>query len=146
MAAAWAFARETSRYPTGWWRRGPPESLVLPSQHQAGIHQTATEQPRQQTNACFLLISALWWKKEGRGGNNPHPRVAGRNGVSTHVTQSASFSLSPLQAGMSEGRKKKEKNPGVGVGGRRWRRGVLVFCWFARRQQLCVCLYVCVVF
>lgn len=26
----------------------------------AGILQTATEQPRQQTNACFLLISALW--------------------------------------------------------------------------------------
>lgn len=28
------------------------------------ILQTATEQPRQQTNACFLLISALWWKRK----------------------------------------------------------------------------------
>lgn len=55
-------------------------------------------------------------REGGWGGNNPHPRVAGRNGVSTHVTQSASFSLSPLRAGMSEGggkneKKKIKKNP-----------------------------------
>lgn len=49
--------------------------------------------------------------------------MAGRNGVSTHVTQSASFSLSPLRAGMSEGgekmkKKRKEKTPeGEWVGG-----------------------------
>lgn len=76
---------------------------------------------------------------KGGGGNNPHPRVAGRNGVSTHVTQSASFSLSPLRAGMSEGggKMKKRKEKKTQREGGWWRRGMLVFCWFGCRQRLC---------
>lgn len=75
--------------------------------------------------------------------------MAGRNGVSTHVTQSASFSLSPLRAGMSEGgekmkKKEKKKHQRVSgwVGGW-WRRGhaCVLLVWL---QATIVCA--CVVF
>lgn len=71
--------------------------------------------------------------------------MAGRNGVSTHVTQSASFSLSPLRAGMSEGggkmKKKKEKKTPEGewVGGW-WRGHACVLLVWLQATIVCACV------
>lgn len=60
VSRAW----EASRHPAHWWRRGPWSHWCFLHNTPVRILQTATEQPRQQTNACFLLISALWWKRK----------------------------------------------------------------------------------
>lgn len=59
-------AQEVSRCPAHWWRRGPWSHWCLLPNSPVKILQTATQQPHQQTNACFPLISALWWKRESQ--------------------------------------------------------------------------------
>lgn len=82
----------------------------------------------------LVFYSLVHSGERGRGiEKNTHPKVAGRNGASTHVTQSASFFLSLPQAWVSEGERNAEGGGGQGAG----MGAHLCFRLLVSRQRLC---------